>query len=295
MQQLFAHNFFESLKLLLVARNEIFKDSPNPINDVQVSYLKTTLLGLKKQSERFGLAFRAVTKELDHALQMLQFGPITPVVGHKVTASIDAIDRQTGEALQSGVVLFLEAEKARWHNALTPETNYPNDKPRWERRQIDPNVRTAFMSAVPDLEAAGNCYATDNDTASVFHLMRAVEHGLRAFAVAVGTPVGKLPFDYESWENLINDANKEWVKTVDTWGKSAEQINARRFFKRIVADLTAFKDDVRNVTMHTRGDYDANGAMSVRNRVDEWFVVLASKSHDNMTLGELLDRSLFAP
>jgi hypothetical protein len=125
--------------------------------------------------------------------------------------------------------------------------------------------------------------------------MRAVEHGLRAFAVAVGTPVGKLPFDYESWENLINDANKEWVKTVDTWGKSAEQINARRFFKRIVADLTAFKDDVRNVTMHTRGDYDANGAMSVRNRVDEWFVVLASKSHDNMTLGELLDRSLFAP
>lgn len=47
-------------------------------------------------------------------------------------------------------------------------------------------VAAKFKSAVPDIKEAGNCLAADCNTAAVFHLMRAVEWGMRAFAVHLG-------------------------------------------------------------------------------------------------------------
>jgi hypothetical protein len=293
MQQFFSRKFYEDLQFLFASRNLFFQEKPEPISDNHASYLQSTVTSLKPQAELMG--FVAVVKELDHIIQMLKFRSMTPIPGYKVTSAIDSIHRHTLESFQAGAFFYLPADQAQWHTGLIAETSFPNDVPRWKRREIDPKVRTAFGSAIPDLELAGNCYATENDTASVFHLMRAVEHGLRALAVAVGNPVGILPFDYQEWQQLIDQADKQWKASVDTWGKSAEQTNARAFFKRVVADLHAFKDEVRNVTLHTRGSYDAPGTLSVRNRVDAWFVVLATKVTDTMAHGALLDRSLFTP
>jgi hypothetical protein len=291
MQQFFAYRFFSDLQMLMACRNVFFPETSEPIPTQRLGYFKNTVQSLKAQAEALG--FKAVEKELEHAIMLVQFHINTPVTGHKARAAVDSINRHVNEALRDGAMLFLDPDKASWYSPLNPEIAYPNDKPKWESRQIDPKVQAAFPSAIGDLVAAGNCYATGNDTASVFHMMRAVEFGLRTLAEAVGAPVAKLPFEYEEWNTLINNVDSTWKASVDTWGKSAELINARQFFKRIVADLHAFKDDVRNIIMHTRGEYDSPGALSVRNRVDGWFGVLASKAHENMTSGDLLDRRLF--
>jgi hypothetical protein len=293
MQQFFSRKFYEDLQFLFASRNLFFKESPEAISDDRASYLQIAVASLKPQAELMG--FVAVVKELDHLDQMMRFRSITPVPGYKVSSAIDSIHRHALEAFQTGAFMFIAADKAQWHCGLIAETAFPTDKPRWGRKEIDANVRKSFGAAIPELELAGNCYATENNTASVFHLMRAVEHGLRVFAVAVGNQVGVLPFDYQEWQQLIDGADKQWKASVDTWGKSAEQINARAFFKRIIADLHAFKDEVRNVTAHTRGSYDAPGALSIRNRVDAWFSLLASKAYEGMASGALLDRSLFTP
>jgi hypothetical protein len=156
-------------------------------------------------------------------------------------------------------------------------------------------VYDAFESARADIKEGGNCLVVGFHTAAVFHFMRAVEHGLRALVTALGVPVRSVPFSYEEWNTLIERADTTWKIPVEAWGHSAERTNARQFFKRIIADLNAFKDDVRNIVMHTRDSYDAAGALSVENRVGAWFKLLAAKVSDDGAPGSVLDRTLFLP
>ena len=154
-------------------------------------------------------------------------------------------------------------------------------------------VSKAFPSASEELREAGNCLAVECHTAAVFHLMRAVEHGLRALAQAAAMDSdGAIPLDYENWQNIIDRIETSWKEATKQWKRSAELINARRFFNRIVGDLIAFKDDVRNVTMHTRKSYNRHEALGVLNRVDGWFKMLAARVKEGMQ-GNLLERSRF--
>ena len=68
--------------------------------------------------------------------------------------------------------------------------------------------------AVEDIREAGNCMAADCNTAAVFHLMRAVEWGLRALCVDLGfrklkrrnSKTGEVrytPIAYEDWDNIL--------------------------------------------------------------------------------------------
>lgn len=156
------------------------------------------------------------------------------------------------------------------------------------------DVTHKFPEATTEIKEAGTCYALGRHTASVFHLMRAVEHGLRALAVAVGVPGAPLPLEYQEWHGLIDQVHSRSSSVIDAWGRSAELTNARQFFKRIIADLQSFKDDVRNVTMHTRTSYDGPGALSVNNRTRDWFQVLSTKVSEDQ-IGSILDRTAFKP
>lgn len=124
--------------------------------------------------------------------------------------------------------------------------------------------------------------------------MRAVEVGMRTLSEAVGVPVQTMPIEYQDWHIVIQNIEAA-SKGVEAWGQCPERTNARQFFKRVIADMHAFKDDTRNVLFHTRNKpYDSPGAISVRNRVQEWFDLLASKMEPGMSSGALLDRSRFA-
>ena len=129
-------------------------------------------------------------------------------------------------------------------------------------------VEKAFPDATSEIKEAGSCYALARNTAAVFHLMRAAEHGLRGFVIAVGISTPAIPLEYQQWQALIEQFASLSKVAVDKWPEPM-RTNARAFFSRVIADFFAFKDDVRNVCMHTRtgGTYDGPGALSVRNRV----------------------------
>jgi hypothetical protein len=83
----------------------------------------------------------------------------------------------------------------------------PNDKVRFFE-QLDlfgETVSAAFPSAQPEIKDAGNCLAADLHTAAVFHLMRAVEVGLRAFAKKLRVTKVKttIPIELGTWEEII--------------------------------------------------------------------------------------------
>jgi hypothetical protein len=75
-------------------------------------------------------------------------------------------------------------------------------------------VYEAFPSARADIRDAGNCLAADCNTAAVFHMMRAVEWGLRALCVDLGyqrlrcknkltNKVTYKPLEYSDWEGIV--------------------------------------------------------------------------------------------
>lgn len=157
-------------------------------------------------------------------------------------------------------------------------------------------VDKAFPDATWEIKEAGSCYAVARNTAAVFHLMRAAEHALRGSVIAVGLTTPKLPLEYQQWQNLVDQFASRSKAEVETW-QEPMKTNGRAFFSRIIADFYAFKDDVRNVCMHTRsgGTYDTPGALSVRNRVEECLKRVAEKLNaSTASPPSLLDSSLFS-
>jgi hypothetical protein len=62
-------------------------------------------------------------------------------------------------------------------------------------------VYKKFKSARRDILDSGNCYATDNFTACVFHLTRVAERGMRALALhlKIRKLNNKVPLEYAEW------------------------------------------------------------------------------------------------
>jgi hypothetical protein len=94
-----------------------------------------------------------------------------------------------------------------------------------------------------ELESAGRCYAYDEDTACVFHLMRAVDYGLRLVAKSLG-----VDFDARSWDGIGKAIEKKmrerYQDKTDAW-KTAEP-----FYAEILTDIQAISRGHRNPVLH---------------------------------------------
>ncbi len=136
-----------------------------------------------------------------------------------------------------------------------------------------PEVAARFPNANKEITEAGSCYATGNCTACVFHLMRALEYGLRALARRLKVPFPKT-FELKTWDELIKDVEKEIQKIINK-PKTAQRTKDLVFYNGAAAQFRYFKDAWRNHVMHTRASYDEHQAMSVMVHVREFMQHLA--------------------
>lgn len=122
-----------------------------------------------------------------------------------------------------------------------------------------------------DIKEAGTCYATGRYTASVFHSMRVLEHGLRALAKDVG-----LTFDLQQWQEILNQINGK-IKEIRNLPKSIEKSERLQFLSQAAEQFFYFKDAWRNHVAHGRDRYDGPQALSVLNHVKAFIVHLSEK------------------
>lgn len=113
-----------------------------------------------------------------------------------------------------------------------------------------------FPAAIDDVAEAGKCLALQRGTATVFHLMRVMEVGLRALGTELGIPYAP------SWESYIRQLDalldgKNYSQLTD------EQKKKRTFYQEALGDLVAVKSAWRNPTMHIVRSYDAQQASRV--------------------------------
>ena len=85
-------------------------------------------------------------------------------------------------------------------------------------------VRDAFLGAKSDIRDAGNALSVGLSTAAIFHLMRAVEVGLRALAKErqVALPQGRQP-EFAEWQELITAIRRGVDATFGQWKRATRR------------------------------------------------------------------------
>ncbi|MBA3242093.1 MAG: hypothetical protein H0T60_12770 [Acidobacteria bacterium] len=128
-----------------------------------------------------------------------------------------------------------------------------------------------FPDAKDDIVEAGNCYAVGAHTACVFHLMRVLEHGLRALAkglrISFKTKKGTtIPLDLQEWGTIIDKIESK-VEEMKNLPKSRQKSKDLQFFSEAVKEFRYFKDGWRNHVMHAQVSYDVYDAAKVMEHV----------------------------
>jgi hypothetical protein len=139
----------------------------------------------------------------------------------------------------------------------------------WQNRWR--SVLGKFPSAQTDILAAIDLWALGHSTASVFHFMRVLEHGLRALANNLGKS-----FDVQNWQNIIDQIEAEIRAQGKTLPAGARKSARLQFLSEAAKEFVYFKDGWRNYVSHSRGIYDAHQARSVLEHVKAFMTTLAA-------------------
>jgi hypothetical protein len=143
-------------------------------------------------------------------------------------------------------------------------------------------IKTAFPLVESDALCATDCYALGHNTASVFHIMRVAEHGLRAVAKErkLVMPRNK-PIDWSTWQEVIRELGNEMTKIGQKASPGSAKDNALSFYSGALSDLNAFKDEYRNQVMHVRKEYDEHQALRALVKVHAFMERVAERMDHN--------------
>jgi hypothetical protein len=139
-----------------------------------------------------------------------------------------------------------------------------------------PEVDKAFPSAKIDISEAGYCLSVEANTAAVYHLMCAVEHGLRALARDRRVSFLKGPLALQQWGEILRELEKK-VSNIDNWPKSMAREAASEFFNKAMKDCASFNGAYRRHIAHARRHYDRHEALSVMTHVRSFMQHLSTK------------------
>lgn len=174
--------------------------------------------------------------------------------------------------------LFLNIDKAvmqrKFVLVLQKRAEYAgSDKP------FGDDVHQAFPQAQYDIRQAAECFSVGANTATIFHLMRVAEHGLRALAYDRRIKVPKGPIDLATWEDIIKQLEKAEL-AIQNYPKTHAREAQYEFYHGAMMQLRSFKNVWRNRYSHTRGHFneedESHEAEKAIRQVPSFMQILAS-------------------
>jgi hypothetical protein len=139
------------------------------------------------------------------------------------------------------------------------------------------NFKTGFASAVFEIDEAGKCHALGRSTATVFHLMRAMEIGVRAIARSLSIP------------DPVKPSERNWGKILETIKSSMDEKAKAKSWKgedaALFADMYVSLDAIRvawrNTTMHVENKYTDDEAEHIYVAVRGFMKRLSARMNQN--------------
>jgi hypothetical protein len=107
----------------------------------------------------------------------------------------------------------------------------------------DTAIFSAFPKAFTEFQRAGCCYAYDECTAAVFHLMRVVDSGLRLVCESLGEP-----YNARNWDGIAKKIESEMSKKYQD--KTAEWREREPFYSEVLTDIRSIGRAHRNPALH---------------------------------------------
>lgn len=212
---------------------------------------------------------------LSEAEQALADLPVSRVIQHQFDRLKKAADGNTGGnelsilirefhnnlmvELTSAWFLMIPAERRDYYEQLDPA--------------FGPEVATAFDIATADIAAASRCYALDEWTACVFHLMRTLEHGLKKLAAIAELPPEAAA--HENWKNIIDQIERK-IRDMEQLPKSPEKVTRLQTLSEAAAQFRWFKDAWRNHVSHGHASYDMHSGPMIWTHVRAFMQQLAA-------------------
>lgn len=142
------------------------------------------------------------------------------------------------------------------------------------------SVEISFPSASFDIEEAATCYGLGRDTASVFHLMRAVETGLRAIAASLGLP--DPTGSGRNWGQMSGAIKAECDHRSASGGWASS--DDRTFYNEVYASIDSVRVAWRNTTMHVEKRYTHDEAEQILAVTKGFLKKLAERIDESGTL-----------
>jgi hypothetical protein len=174
---------------------------------------------------------------------------------------VGEISHNVVSELASHLCFFVGSE-FKWHY-LTPE------------RVTGSAFESIFPDSVKDAHDGIRCFILDQWTASVFHFMRVLEHGIRHIGVEVGLPEENLK--QENWKNIIDQVEKK-IRGMEGLPKSEDKSVQLSYFSEAASNFRYFKDAWRNHVAHSRVSYDSKDAKRVMDHVIDFMQHLAART-----------------
>lgn len=156
----------------------------------------------------------------------------------------------------------------------------PNDHALfYQRHLLSGETAERFPKAALEMERAGNCYATSNYTACVFHLMRAVEIGARCMVkdLKVTTHLNGKHLELCDWGTLATALQKGVESLAVGTRTSLRRKRKFEFYNHALGSFRNFKDAWRNHVSHTREAYDAKQAKEIIDYTRQFMSHLATR------------------
>lgn len=133
-----------------------------------------------------------------------------------------------------------------------------------------------FPDAAIDVRDACQCYALDQWTASVFHCMRILEHGIRDISEKLEVEFAA-SIDLDNWKNIVEEIEKQ-IRALQQRKKSLQTPVDLEFYAKAAAQLGYLKEAWRNHVLHREKAYDARAALDVLLHAREFMGQLASRA-----------------
>lgn len=143
------------------------------------------------------------------------------------------------------------------------------------RNEFGEKICNAFSECLHDIEEAGKCYGFGRWSATIFHLMRITESGLK-FMCGEASQYGIIfPEHNNSWDSWLKPLDKQFSKRHEE--KTVEWKKVESKYAEIAADLRNVSKAWRNPTMHVGINYDQEHAFKIYSAVKHFMGDLTKK------------------
>lgn len=138
-----------------------------------------------------------------------------------------------------------------------------------------------FPSIRPEVERGLKCFSFEQWTATVFHLMRVAEVGLRAVAKERRIRLkNDRPIDEADWGTLATRLRTQ-VDAVQNWAaKKPARKAALDYYSGVLADVVYFKNGYRNIVSHSLTPFERPEAHKAITRVCDFMKTVASRTDE---------------